>query len=125
MRKLGMVLAALAFSAPVLAADIPAEVQVRLQGAMQHYIDQISVDGSYTYIDPKTSQLRTVYPANVHPMVLGFGKDYFVCSELVDGSGKKLTADFLVRKFGGDYRVVQMILDNRPMVEAAMSKVGK
>lgn len=125
MRKLAPVIAALLFSTQVSAAEIATEVQVRLQAAMQHYIDQISTDGAYTYIDPKNSTLRTVYPANVHPMVLGFGDDFFVCSELVDKSGTNLTADFLIRRFDDDYRVVQMILDNRPLVEAAMSKIGK
>lgn len=128
MPKLGLVgvlFAALAFSTPVAAADIPPQVQVRLQSAMQQYIDQISVDGAYSYIDSETSELKTVYPANVHPMVLSFGDDYFVCSELVDENGSNLTADFLVRQFGDGYRVVQMIIDNRRLVEQAMSKVGR
>jgi hypothetical protein len=58
-------------------------------------------------------------------MVLPFGKDYFVCSEMVDENGSHITADFLVRRFDDDYRVVQMILDNRPLVESAMEKVNR
>lgn len=127
MRQLALVgamFATLVFSAPA-SADIPSELQVRLQSAMQHYIDEISIDGAYTYIDAETSELKTVYSANVHPLILEFGNDYFVCSEFVDEAGTNLTADFLVRKVGDDYRVVQMILDNRRMVERAMSRIAQ
>lgn len=126
MRRLaliGAMFVTLGFSAPASAADISSEVQVQLQSAMQHHIDQISVDGAYTYIDAETSELKTTYPANVHPMILEFGSDYFVCSEFVDEDGTHFTADFLVRRVGDDYRVVQTIIDNRPMVQRAMSRI--
>jgi len=125
MRKLALTLAALIIAVPAYAAEIPIAVQVQVQSAMQQYIDQISVGGAYSFIDQKSSDLKTVYPANVHPMVLSFGDDFFVCSEVIDGGGKNLTADFLVRKFGDEYRVVQMFLDNRSLVEAAMAKLEK
>lgn len=124
MRKMLPALALLGFAAPAIAADIPAEVQIRLQVAMQEFVDERTVDGAYSFIDEESAELRTVYPANVHPMVLVYGDDYFVCSELVDGSGENMTADFLVRKIGDEFRVVQFILDNRPLVSAAMSKAG-
>ena len=124
MRRLLPALALLGFATPAIAADIPAEVQIRLQVAMQEFVDERTVDGAYSYIDGESAKLRTVYPANVHPMVLAYGDDYFVCSELVDETGESLTADFLVRKIGDEYRVVQFILDNRPLVSAAMSKAG-
>ncbi len=124
MRKTLLVLALLGFAAPASAADISTEVMVRLQVAMQEFIDERTVDGAYSYIDAESAQLRTVYPANVHPMVLAYGDDYFVCSELVDETGENLTADFLVRQIGDEYRVVQFILDDRPLVSAAMSKGG-
>ena len=124
MTRLALFLGLLLFSLPGTAAEISPEIQVQLQAAMQQYIDQVSTEGAYTYIDYKSEDLKTVYPANVHPMVLSLGKDYFVCAEMVDENGSHITADFLVRKFGDDYRVVQMILDNRPVVESAMKKVN-
>ena len=125
MRKIGLVLAALFFSTPVLAAGTSADVQVQVQSAMQLYIDQISIGGSYTYVDAKSRKYRTLYPANAHPFVVTIGEDYFVCSEMVDGAGTTLTADFLVREIDKQYRVVQMIVDDRPLVEAAISNAKK
>jgi hypothetical protein len=113
------------FSTSALAADIPTDLQVELQSAMLSYIDDIVVDGAYTYVDTKEQAVKTVYPANIHPIIVPFGSDYFVCSEMVDANGNKLTADFLVRLIEGDYRVVQMIMANREALEVAMSKLDQ
>ncbi len=119
----------LAFSALLAfvaqAQDGAATKQVELQTAMLNYMDSILVDGGYSYVDTKTDSLSTVYPANVHPFVVSLGDDYVVCSEMIDESGNTVTADFLVRRIGGDYRVVQMILDDRESVQGAMSKLKK
>ena len=125
MTRLALFFGLLLLSLPATAAEISPEIQVQLQAATQQYIEQVSAEGAYIYIDHKSEDLKTVYPANVHPMVLPFGKDYFVCSEMVDENGSHITADFLVRGFDDDYRVVQMILDNRPLVESAMEKVNR
>ncbi|HEX2136633.1 MAG TPA: hypothetical protein VHG30_12150 [Microvirga sp.] len=103
--------------------EIPAELKVKLQSAMIQYLDRITVDGKLNYIDTKKREVRTVFPANVHPMILKFGRDYLVCSEFVDESGKNITADFLVRTIGDEQRVVQMVVDDRGAIEAAMSKL--
>lgn len=108
-----------------LAADIPTELQVKLQGAMLRHIEEIVVDGAYTYVDAKDQAVKTVYPANIHPMIVPFGTDYFVCSEMIDESGNNLTADFLVRKVGDEYRVVQTLINERPTMMAALAKLGK
>lgn len=113
------------FTGSALAADVPTELAVKLQGAMLSHIDEIVVDGAYTYVDSKEQALKTVYPANVHPMIVPFGTDYFVCSEMIDESGNNLTADFLVREVEGEYRVVQTIINDRQTMMAAMAKLGQ
>ncbi len=121
MRTLIVALCAMLVATPALAADLAPDVQVKLQNAMQTHLDEVSDDGAYTYLTP-TAETRTLYPANTHPMVLAFKDDFFVCSDMVDSSGKSFTADFLVRQIGGDYRVVQMLVDQRKVVEKAMGK---
>ena len=105
------------------AAEISTELQVELQSAMLNHLDEVAVDGAYTYVDTKADQLMTVYPANIHPFVVPIGEDYFVCSEMIDEEGNTLTADFLVREISGEYRVVQSIMNDREAVQAAMSKL--
>ena len=106
------------------AEELPTELQVELQSAMLSYTDSILQEGSYSYVDTEEDVLRTVYPAQVHPFIVKFGADYFLCSEMVTEDGTTVTADFLIRQIGEDYRVVQLILDDRPAVQAAMAKLG-
>ena len=115
----------LLFATSAVAADVPADLQVKLQGVMLRHIEQIVVDGSYTFVDSKNQALKTVYPANVHPMVVPFGDDYFVCSEVIDDDGNNLTADFLVREIEGEYTVVQILIDDRQAMVAAAAKLGQ
>ena len=103
-------------------AEIPTDLRVALQGAMLSHVDSVSVDGAYTYLDTTTDTLRTVYPANVHPMVVTVAGAYFVCSEMVTETGEQITADFLVREVAGEWTVVQAVLNDRASLEAAMSK---
>ena len=107
---------------PAWAGGVSTELQVKLQSAMLNFTDGLLVDGGYTYIDPKAEAVRTVYPANVHPFVVKFGADYFVCSEMITEAGDTITADYLVREIDGDYRVVQIILDNRDLVKTVSQK---
>jgi hypothetical protein len=127
MKSLAMILVAagLLFGGAAQAAEeISPDVQVKLQNAMQTHLESISVGGAYTFLSDAT-ELQTLYPANTHPMVLTFGDDYFVCSDMVDANGQSTTADFLVRKIGDSYHVVQMLVGERPLVEAAMKKMGQ
>ncbi len=118
------VVAVILLSGPAAAADIPTEVKAKLQSAMIAHVDGVMVDGAYTYLDTTTNAIETVYPANVHPMVIPAGNDYFVCSEMITEGGDTVTADFLVREVSGDYKVVQMIVNNRGALQAAMKNIG-
>ncbi|WP_282121399.1 hypothetical protein [Ruegeria atlantica] len=124
MIRLLCMVAVVVSSNPAAAADIPTEVKAKLQSAMISHVDGVMVDGSYTYLDTTTNAFETVYPANVHPMVILAGSDYFVCSEMITEGGDTVTADFLVREVSGDYKVVQMIVNNRGAVQAAMKNIG-
>jgi hypothetical protein len=125
MRHLIVAGLSLLLAAGASAADIPADLQVKLQGAMLRHIEEIAVDGAYTYVDTHGQALKTVYPANIHPMIVPFGEDYFVCSEVIDEDGNNLTADFLVREIRGEYAVVQTLIDDRQAMMAAMQKLGQ
>ncbi len=111
-------------SPPAYADKLSTELQVELQTAMLTFNDSILVDGSYSYLDTRSDSMRIVYPANAHPFVVTLGEDYFVCSEFINDKGNTITADYLVRKIGEQYKVVQMILDDRESLSLAMKKMG-
>ncbi|MGQ7845301.1 hypothetical protein ACUNV4_12540 [Granulosicoccus sp. 3-233] len=107
------------------AARLSTALQVELQTAMLTYNDSILSDGSYLYLDTRTDTMRVIYPANAHPFIVSLGEHYFVCSEFIDDNGDSITADYLVRKIQGKYKVVQMIIDDRESLSKAMKKAGR
>ncbi len=111
-------------ASPAAADKLSTELRVELQTAMLAYNDSILVDGSYSYLDTRSDSMRIVYPANAHPFVVTLGEDYFVCSEFINDKGNTITADYLVRKIEEQYKVVQMILDDRESLSLAMKKMG-
>ena len=110
---------------PAYADELSTELQVELQSAMLTFNDSILVDGSYRYLDTTSDTMRIVYPANAHPFIVTLGDDYFVCSEFINDKGVTITADYLVRQVGEQYKVVQMILDDRESLQQAMKKMDK
>ncbi len=125
MRLLPAIAAVLFTATTAFSADVPAEVQANLQSTMQSYVDSVSTDGGYTYLDNESASTRTLYPANTHPMIIPYQDGYFLCSDMVDDQGVSHPADFLVRKIGDEYKVVQMLVGQRPLVEAAMKKAAQ
>lgn len=89
---------------------------------MISHVESVSVDGAYTHLDIKTQAIKTVYPANVHPFVVKVSEKVFVCSEMITETGETVTADFMVEVIDGSYRVVQMLVNNRDALKAAMKK---
>jgi ribonucleotide reductase alpha subunit len=67
MTRLAVFVGLLLLSVPATAAEISPEIQVQLQAATQQHIDQVSAEGAYTYIDHKSEDLKTVYPAKRAP----------------------------------------------------------
>lgn len=106
------------------AEKLSTELRIELQTAMLSFNDSILTDGSYHYLDTKKNLMSQAYPANAHPFVVTLGDNYFVCSEFIDDNGHTMTADYLVRMINGQYKVVQMILDDRDSLVRAMKKYG-
>lgn len=117
--------AAIALAAcAVQAENMSAEQKAQFQSAMIAHVENVSVDGAYTYLDTKTGSIKTVFPANVHPFVVQVGPNVFVCSEMITEDGETVTADFMVANIDGELRVVQMLVNNRDALKAAMKKTG-
>ena len=77
--------------------------------------------GKFFFVDRQTNELIAGYSANVHPMIVPY-KDgaIFVCSEVVTEKGDRITADFLTVPVEGGYKVVEVIMNNRPSVKKMM-----
>ena len=119
MSRILLVLMLAIFSVMAIADEISAEDKAKVQLTLVKWIKSRSDDkGRFLFVDRQTNDLMGGYSANVHPMILPY-KDgaVFVCSEIVTDKGDRVTADFLTVKVGDDFKIVEVIMNNRDSVE--------
>ena len=122
MSRILVVLVLAIFSFAATADDISAEDKAKAQVTLVKWMKSRSDDkGRFLFVDRQTNDLMGGYSANVHPMIVPY-KDgtVFVCSEIVTDNGDRVTADFLTVKVGDDYKIVEVIINNRDSVKKMM-----
>lgn len=91
-----------------------------LQAAMQQHVDRQTVDGAYLYFDTKAGQVRTLYPATAHPLIVYLGEQFVLCFDFADAKGKKVEIDFYLARKGDSFIVFHTAVENRSMLTALM-----
>ena len=122
MTRILLVLMLAIYSAGAIADDISAEDKAKAQLTLAKWMKTRSDDnGRFLFVDRQTNDLMGGYSANVHPMIVPY-KDgaVFVCSEIVTDKGDRVTADFLTVKVGDDFKIVEVIMNNRESVKKMM-----
>ena len=122
MTRILLVLMLAIYSAGAIADDISAEDKAKAQLTLAKWMKTRSDDnGRFLFVDRQTNDLMGGYSANVHPMIVPY-KDgaVFVCSEIVTDKGDRVTADFLTVKVGDDFKIVEVIMNNRDRVKKMM-----
>ena len=78
---------------------LDALLKAALQATMTHFIDNASDDeGGFHYIERQSGALMTAYPSVIHPKIIPFGDDYFLCIDMLAANGTRRLVDFLVRE---------------------------
>ena len=117
-------LIALCISSFQLAAaeEVSAEIKAKAQLTLAQWMKDRSDDtGKFYFVDRQTNDLVAGYSANVHPMIVPYKNgSVFVCSEVVTENGGRITADFLTVPVGDSYKVIEVIMNNRPSIEKMM-----
>ena len=122
MPRILLVIVLALFSVTAIADDISAEDKAKAQLTLAKWMKSRSDDkGRFLFVDRQTNDLMGGYSANVHPMIVPY-KDgtVFVCSEIVTDNGDRVTADFLTVKVGDDFKIVEVIMNDRDSVEKMM-----
>jgi len=105
MPRILLVIVLALFSVAAIADDISAEDKAKAQLTLVKWMKARSDDkGRFLY-----------------PMIVPY-KDgaVFVCSEIVTDNGDRVTADFLTVKVGDDFKIVEVIMNNRDSVKKMM-----
>ena len=120
---LGLVAVLFVLSSPsAIAEEVSAEAKANAQLTLAQWMKERSDDsGKFYFVDRQANELVAGYSANVHPMIVPY-KDgaIFVCSEVVTENGDRITADFLTVPVGDGYKIVEVIMNNRPSVKKMM-----
>ena len=120
---LGLVAVLFVFSSPnAVAEEVSAEVKAKAQLTLAHWMKDRSDDsGKFYFVDRQANELVAGYSANVHPMIVPYKNGtIFVCSEVVTENGDRITADFLTVPVGDGYKVIEVIMNNRPSIKKMM-----
>ena len=91
-----------------------------LQAAMQQHIQRNLIDGVYLQVDFKTGDVRNLHPLTAHPIILGMGKYYVLCSDFRDDQGKTVNVDFYIAPRGKAHVVFQTVIGDRESLHKLM-----
>ena len=118
-------LATVSFTIPAAAGTSVSDVEkIQLQSAMQVSINQKLVDGGFMYLDENKAEVRKLYPAQAHPMILQMGEHFILCSDFRDETGNKINIDFYVARSADGFVVFDTVVDNRKPIDKMM-KAGR
>ena len=113
--------AAVLFGASVSASSsVSLGDMAALQATMQQYVDRKSVDGAYLFFDTDKAEVRELYPANAHPMILQMGKHFVLCFDFVDSAGARVEVDYYIARKDAGFVVFQESIGNRGLVQSMM-----
>jgi hypothetical protein len=120
LRLLPATISLLLFCASATAAEGKLDTQTRvlLQAAMQTHIERTTVAGRYPKVELASGQVKQLYPAAGHPMVLRMGQYYVLCADFRDDAGKAVNVDFYLTEKAKGFSVFQVEIANRAPLEA-------
>jgi hypothetical protein len=101
----------------------PAE-QASLQSAMFQFIDRQLVKDKFLKLDLDTGEVRALFPAKAHPMILRMDDGFVLCTDFRDAKGQSVNVDFYVARNGEGFVIYDSEVDNRKPLMALM-KSGK
>ena len=89
---------------------------------MQLAIDRVTVDGTYLAFDSNTGDVRTLYPAKNHPMIMRMGEHFILCSDFRDDKGENVNIDYYLRKKGDSFVIFHKAVDQRQVIKRLMKE---
>jgi hypothetical protein len=107
---MGMLLLA---SNSAFAADDPSikgQLRTDSQKAMQKFIDDRMINGTYRIYDPKTDKVLKLTSPDLHKGIVKKAGFYVSCAGFKDQRGQKVDVDFLVLKAGNELRATQAVI---------------
>lgn len=107
------------------ASSLDAVTKAQLQTTMITFLEEAADNsGAFGVIDRDTGLRVAVFPGGIHPRIVPYGADYFLCIEMFDTTGKKYDADFLIRNGTDGWMVVDVMMNQRDLLRKAIANSG-
>lgn len=109
----------------VSASSLDASTKAQLQTTIITFLEKAADEtGAFGVIDRETGFRVAVFPGAIHPRIVPYGADYFLCIEMFDKAGKKYDADFLIRNGTDGWMVVDVMMNQRDLLRKAIANSG-
>ena len=111
--------------ANVAVADTSQAIEkTALQASLLRFLDSGSDEtGAFRIIDRTSGVVINAHPGALHPKIIPFGPDYVLFIEMYDEDGGRHDADFILRKDGDDWVVVDLLFNQRNLLKTALSEI--
>lgn len=107
------------------ASEPDAVTKAQLQTTMIAFLDEAADEnGAFPVIDRETGRRVAVFPGAIHPHIVPYLDDYFLCIEMFDVAGKKYDADFLIRNGADGWMVIDIMMNQRDLLRKAIANSG-
>ena len=109
----------------VSAWSLDAVTKAQLQTTMITFLEEAADEtGAFGVLDRETGVRVAVFPGAIHPRIVPYGSDYFLCIEMFDMTGNKYDADFLIRNGTEGWMVVDVMMNQRALLRKAIANSG-
>jgi len=111
----------LAAGAVLPAQALDNQMKLDLQATLLSFLENASDKaGRFAVIDRTSGRLLRVYAGAMHPKIVPFGDDQILCIEMFDDAGSRHDADFVLRRGDNGWMVVDILFNQRPLLQKAL-----
>ena len=117
------IVALLSASVSLQAQALDSQSKIDLQSALLNFLELTSDgDGLFRVIDRDSGEPLEVYAGAMHPKIVPLGEGQVLCIEMFDSAGGRHDADFVMRRTDAGWIVVDVLVNQRPLLKKAMSR---
>lgn len=104
------------------AQALDSQSKIDLQAALLNFLELTSDEsGRFRVIDRDSGKPLEIYAGAMHPKIVPLGDDQVLCIEMFDKAGVRHDADFVMRQTEAGWLVVDILVNQRPLLKKARS----
>ena len=104
------------------AQALDSQSKIDLQAGLLNFLELTSDEsGRFRVIDRDSGKPLEIYAGAMHPKIVPLGDDQVLCIEMFDKAGVRHDADFVMLQTEAGWLVVDILVNQRPLLKKARS----